>query len=144
MKLRIDRILGDRPFAEAGEPALTVTDERRDLLAVAGTRTPVAGLPDFGFTAPVGVYGTDDLACRALLRARHPVHALAFHPALPLLAVGSGAYDGGYFFEGELLLLDLETGRTTSLIEHPLGRQVLGLEWLGEHALRVLMAPYDD
>lgn len=26
----------------------------------------------------------------------------------------------GYFFEGELLLLDLESGTTTSLIEHEL------------------------
>ncbi|WP_327129668.1 hypothetical protein [Streptomyces sp. NBC_01727] len=52
---------------------------------------------------------------------------MAFHPRLPLLSVGSGDYDGGYFFEGELLLLDLETGSATSLIEHELGRQVLGL-----------------
>ncbi|WP_329537727.1 hypothetical protein OG568_56370 (plasmid) [Streptomyces sp. NBC_01450] len=69
---------------------------------------------------------------------------MAFHPRLPLLAVGTGGYDGGYFFEGELLLLDLETGTATSLIEHELGRQVLGLEWLNEQELRVLMAPPDD
>ncbi|MFD7873603.1 hypothetical protein ACFV5G_05650 [Streptomyces sp. NPDC059766] len=134
---RIDRVLGDRPFAEAGDPTLAVGDERRRLLAVAGTH-------EFGSTAPVGVYGTDDLACRALLRARYPVHTMAFHPTLPLLVVGTGGYDGGYFFEGELLLLDLETGMPTSLIEHELGRQVLGLEWLDEQALRVLMAPPDD
>ncbi|WP_336111366.1 hypothetical protein [Streptomyces sp. PTD9-10] len=142
--LRIDRILGDRPFAEVGEPTLAVDDERRRLLAVAGTHTALAGMQEFGSSAPVGVYGTDDLACRALLRARYPVHAMAFHPVLPLLAVGTGSYDGGYFFEGELLLLDLETGMPTSLIEHELGRQVLRLEWLNEHDLRVLMAPPDD
>ncbi|MEV6537001.1 hypothetical protein AB0M86_46905 [Streptomyces sp. NPDC051639] len=99
---------------------------------------------EFGSTAPVGVYGTEDLACRALLHARYPVHAVAFHPTLPLLAVGTGDYDGGYFFEGELLLLDVEAGSATSLIEHELGRQVLGLEWLSEQELRVLMAPPDD
>ncbi|MFJ9250335.1 hypothetical protein [Streptomyces sp. NPDC101776] len=60
------------------------------------------------------------------------------------LAVGTGRYDGGYFFEGELLLLHLETGETRSLIEHEIGRQVLGLEWLDEQALQVLMAPPDD
>ncbi|MFI0763024.1 hypothetical protein ACH4PX_37180 [Streptomyces anulatus] len=69
---------------------------------------------------------------------------MAFHPRLPLLAVGTGDYDGGYFFEGELLILDLETGRSTSLIEHELGRQVLGLKWLSEQELCVLMAPCDD
>ncbi|MFE2570457.1 hypothetical protein [Streptomyces mirabilis] len=99
--------------------------EREWAPAVAGTHTAVAGLHEFGSTAPVGVYSTDDLACRALLRARYPVHAMAFHPALPLLVADTGSYDGGYFFEGELLLLDLETGMPTSLIEHELGRQVL-------------------
>ncbi|MFF1895518.1 hypothetical protein [Streptomyces sp. NPDC058206] len=101
-------------------------------------------MPEFDSIAPVGVYGTDDLACRALLHGRYPVHAMAFHPRLPLLAVGTGGYDGGYFFEGELLLLDLETGAATSLIEHELGRQVLGLERLNEQELRVLMAAPDD
>ncbi|MEU9367122.1 hypothetical protein AB0D71_20835 [Streptomyces avermitilis] len=144
ISFRIDRILGDRPFAEVGDPVLAVDDEGRGLLAVAGTYLAVAGVHEFGSTAPVGVYGIDDLTCRALLRARYPVHAMAFHPKLPLLVVGTGDYDGGYFFEGELLLLDLETGSATSLIEHELGRQVLGLEWLSEQELRVLMAPPDD
>ncbi|GHJ47339.1 hypothetical protein Cs7R123_46810 [Catellatospora sp. TT07R-123] len=134
--LRIDRVLGDRPFAEIGEPALAVADESRGLLAVAGT-------DKFG-TAPVGVYGIGDLGCRAILRSGHPVHAMAFHPTSPLLAVGTGGYDGGYFFEGELLLMDLETGAGVSLIEDPLGRQVLALEWLTGQELRVLMAPPDD
>ncbi|MEV0266261.1 hypothetical protein AB0I49_33640 [Streptomyces sp. NPDC050617] len=141
---RVDRILGDRPFAEIGEPALAVEDERRGLLAVAGTRGPVADVQEFGISTPVGVYGTGDLACRALLRTGYRVHALAFHPELPLLAVGTGDYDGGYFFEGQLLLLDWETGGVTSLIEPGLGRQVLGLEWLSAQELRVLMAPPDD
>jgi hypothetical protein len=134
--LCIDRVLGDRPFAEVGEPALAVADESRGLLAVAGTY-------EFG-TAPVGVYDVGDLGCRALVRSGYPVHAMAFHPTFPLLAVGTGRYDGGYFFEGELLLVDLETCSGVSLIEHPLGRQVLGLEWLTGQELRLLMAPPDD
>ncbi|MFE7115097.1 hypothetical protein ACFU99_06690 [Streptomyces sp. NPDC057654] len=142
--LRVDRILGDRPFAEIGDPLLAVEDERRGLLAVAGMRGPVTDVHEFARTATVGVYGTADLACRALLRTGYSVHAMAFHPGLPLLAVGTGDYDGGYVFEGQLLLLDWETGGVTSLIEFELGRQVLGLEWLSEQELRVLMAPPDD
>ncbi|WP_307160881.1 hypothetical protein [Streptomyces rishiriensis] len=144
ISFRIDRILGDRPFTEVGDPVLAVDDAGRGLLAVAGTHVAVAGGHDFGSTAPVGVYGIDDLTCRALLRTRYPVHAMAFHPRLPLLAVGTGNYDGGYFFEGESLLLDLETGSATSLIEHELGCQVLGLEWRSEQELGVLIAPPDD
>ncbi|MET9351247.1 hypothetical protein [Streptomyces termitum] len=133
----IDRILGDRPFAEIGDPVLTTVDERRGLLAVAGRH-------EFGVASPVGVYDTGDLTCRALARSHHPVHTMAFHPALPLLAVGTGRYDGGYFFEGQLLLLHLETGTAVPLIEHFLGRQVLDLEWLDDQSLRVVMAPPDD
>ncbi|WSB50682.1 hypothetical protein OHA00_26565 [Streptomyces cellulosae] len=62
-----------------------------------------------------------------------------------LVAVaGEREYDGGYFFEGELLLVHLETGTAVSLIDHHLGRQVLGLERLSHQELRVLMAPPDD
>ncbi|MBL3671477.1 hypothetical protein JL475_37475 [Streptomyces sp. M2CJ-2] len=58
--------------------------------------------------------------------------------------MGSGEYDGGYFFEGELLLVHLETGTALSLIGHDFGRQVLGLEWLNDQDLRVLTALPDD
>jgi hypothetical protein len=134
---RIDRIVGDRPFAEIERPALAVADQDRGLLGVAGA-------PTWRRPVPVGVYGTGDLACRALLRSRHPVCAMAFHPVLPLLAVGTGCYDGGYFFEGQLLILSWDSGRVVSLIGGGRGRMVVGLEWLDEHALQVLVAPPDD
>ncbi|MFI1991629.1 PQQ-binding-like beta-propeller repeat protein [Actinoplanes sp. NPDC020271] len=134
--LIVDRILGDRPFAEVGEPVLAVRSG--DRLAVAGDLIHESG------QAPVAVYGVDDLVCQAVHRSRYPVHALAFHPEWPLLAIGTGAYDGGYFFKGELLLLDLGTGAVVSLIEHEFGRQVLGLEWLDSQRLRLLLAPSDD
>ncbi|MFI1480892.1 hypothetical protein [Streptomyces sp. NPDC020747] len=124
-------------FLGIGDPLLVAHDERRGLLAVAGTHV-------HGRTAPVAVYDSRSFVRRALIRSRFPVHAIAFHPRRPLLAVGTGRYDGGYFFEGELLLLHLKTGEVTSLIEHELGRQILGLEWLDEQSLRVLMAPPDD
>jgi hypothetical protein len=134
--LRVERIWGDRPFAEGGEPALAVVSDGR--LAVAGEFVHESR------RAPVAVFDIGDLTCRAVLRSRFPVHALAFHPTLPLLAVGTGSYDGGYFFEGELLLLDLETSTVVSLFEHRLGRQVLGLEWLDDQELRLVLAPPDD
>ena len=40
--LHFDRILGDRPFAEVGSPALAVEAKERDLLAVAGTSSSKA------------------------------------------------------------------------------------------------------
>ncbi|MFD8482869.1 hypothetical protein [Kitasatospora sp. NPDC059673] len=134
---RIERRFADRPFAEARDPSVAATDEGRALLAV-------AGLARCGRPAPVAVYRTTDLACVALLRSHYPVHALAFHPELPLLAIGTGCYDGGHSFNGELLLLDLETGSHLSLFERRSGREVLGLKWLDGQSLRLLLAPPDD
>ncbi|MFD8755247.1 hypothetical protein ACFV0O_30380 [Kitasatospora sp. NPDC059577] len=129
---------GDHPFSELGDPVLAVADKRRGLLAVAGA-------DEYDEARTVGVFHVTDRARRRrLLRSGYPVHAMAFHPTRPLLAVGTGDYDGGYFFEGELLLVDLETGTVRSLIEHDRGRQVLGVEWLDDRDVRVLMAPPDD
>ncbi|MFJ6083910.1 hypothetical protein ACIQI8_21160 [Streptomyces sp. NPDC092369] len=124
-------------FLGIGDPLLVVQDERRGLLAVAGSSA-------YGIPTPVALYKTRSFARSSLIHSRFPVHAMAFHPTRPLLAIGTGRYDGGYFFEGELLLLHTKTGAVVSLIEHELGRQVLGLEWLDEQSLRVLMAPPDD
>ncbi|MEV7728851.1 hypothetical protein AB0P15_29555 [Streptomyces sp. NPDC087917] len=98
----VERILGDRSFAEIGHPNLAIADKRRGLVAVAGTH-------GFSDHPTVGIYDTASLSCHALLRSRYLVHAMAFHPTLPLVAVGTGSYDGGYFFHGDLLLLNLET-----------------------------------
>ncbi|WP_225080680.1 hypothetical protein [Streptomyces sp. CoT10] len=133
-----DRGGSDDPFAEIGDPVLAVADKRRGLVAVAGAH-------EYDEAKTIGVFHVTDRARRRwLLGSQHPVNAMAFHPTLPLLAVGSGEYDGGYFFEGELPLIHLETGTALSLIEQDFGRQVLGLEWLNDQDLRVLMAPSDD
>lgn len=92
-------------------------------------------------TIPLRVDGI--IGDRAFAEVGEPVHAVAAE-GRGLLVVGTGRYDGGYFFEGELLPMDVETGAVTSLIEHTLGRQVLALEWLTGRELRVLMAPPDD
>ena len=67
-----------------------------------------------------------------------PVNALAFHPTLPLLAIGSGAYDGGWSYEGELLMLDLTTGSTVSLLHHP--REVRRITWRDQETLDLVLA----
>ncbi|MCP6756782.1 hypothetical protein NL533_34670, partial [Klebsiella pneumoniae] len=48
---------------------------------------------------------------------RWPINDLAFHPREPLLAVATGSYDGGWAFEGELVVWNWETGERAA----PLG-----------------------
>lgn len=141
------RVLGDGPFAEVGEPALAVSDARSRTVAVGGNVGHLQwngnGTADDGWTGHrIGVYEQDGLRCRRLVRSRYPVRALAFHPVLPLLAAGTGRYDGGYCFEGELLLIRLDSGDVVSALRYP--REVLHVEWHGETELRLVLAPGDD
>lgn len=141
------RVFGDGPFAEMGEPASAVVDDTSRLVAVGGDLGALqwrgSGTGNSRWTGHrVGVYERDGLRCRHLVRSRHPVRTLAFHPVLPLLAVGTGRYDGGYCFEGELLLIHLDTGDVVSVLHH--SREVLHAEWLSGTALRLVLAPSDD
>jgi hypothetical protein len=141
---RIDRILGDGPFREIGLPRVTATSPDRLLIAVGGTHVAPRrhGRPAGPWSHPVAVYGTGDLTCRFLTGTRWPVNALAFHPARPLLAIGTGAHDGGYLHQGELLLLDLDGGATVSLIEHP--RAVRRITWRDPQTLDLVLAVVCD
>ncbi|WP_241671990.1 hypothetical protein [Streptomyces sp. IB2014 016-6] len=58
------------------------------------------------------------------------------------MAVGTGSYDGGYSFEGELLLIHLDSGDVVSTSQYP--REVLGVEWHSQTELRLVLAPCDD
>ncbi|WP_155355631.1 hypothetical protein [Acrocarpospora macrocephala] len=142
-------VLGDGPFAEIGEARVVVTDPTGEHIAVGGS----AGYPQWagrdvaktsgtGVWNHVGVYDARTLRCRWLLQLRWPVNALAFHPERPILAVGSGSYDGGYMFEGELTLLDLDSGRDVSILKA--SREVTRLCWRDGQTLEVTLSVRDD
>lgn len=48
--------------------------------------------------------------------ARYDINDVSLHPTRRLAAVATGSYDGGYLFEGELLLWDWERGTRVSLL----------------------------
>ncbi|MFB9931037.1 hypothetical protein ACFORO_21835 [Amycolatopsis halotolerans] len=148
--LTVQQVLGDGRFAEVGDVRLTETDSRTGHVAVGGAlgRPLWAGHSVASSSGPtawnrVGVYRADTLECVHLVRLYWPVNALAFHPELPILAIGSGSYDGGYFYEGELTVLDLESGHATSLLKDR--REVTGLRWRDRHTLDAkISVPTED
>ncbi|MFF0391124.1 hypothetical protein ACFYS8_20920 [Kitasatospora sp. NPDC004615] len=125
-------------LAALGEPVLAVADPARRLLAVACA-------DKYGKALTLGLFETGERA-RLLRRIKceHHVSALAFHPSSPLLAVGLGEYDGGYFFVGQLLLVGLFNNTRRSMFAHSWGRQVITAEWLDDTRLRMHLAPHDD
>lgn len=145
--LTILRTLGTQSFAEIGVPSAVALSEERGIVVVGGDLGYLQWSGCGTATARwrpyrLGVYGTDDLRCRWITESRWPVHSLAFHPTLPVVAIGTGSYDGGFFFEGELLLLDLRSGQVTSVLQG--AREVLHVSWQSQVALRTVVAPPDD
>ncbi|WP_327115777.1 PQQ-like beta-propeller repeat protein [Nocardia sp. NBC_01730] len=140
----VDRILGDGKFAELGMLGPVVT--RDEITVAAGDVGPLrwdvgnqAAVPWAG--CRVGVYGPDG-RCRHLVPTGYPVHSIDIHPTLALVAIGVGHYDGGHYYRGELLLLDVDSGQLTRALEDE--REVRRLWWDGEQTLRMILAPFTD
>lgn len=143
----VRRVLADRPFAEVGEPRVAVADERLGRLVVGGDMGWIAW-PQSGRAGTdrwpryrVGVYDARDLRCRHVYDCPWPVNSVAFHPLLPLVAVGVGRYDGSWDFEGQLLLMDLESGDVRPVLDG--GREVPSVRWLDGRRLRLVVTPED-
>ena len=71
--------------------------------------------------------------------ARYPVNDVAIHPTRSVMAIGTGSYDGGYMFEGELLLWNWETSEVRALF--PYKREVVRCRWEGDGGLVALLRP---
>ncbi|MFC5802865.1 hypothetical protein [Streptomyces formicae] len=140
--LVVSRILGDQPFAEIGGPQWAVADMTHGCVIAAGALGHVDWRGRGSWkSCRIGVYEAADLRPRHIVPSRYPVCAIAVHPSLPLAAIGTGRYDGTWDFEGQLLLLHLETGRVTDLLSK--SRQVRHLRWLDDGRLAMLISPED-
>ncbi|MFG2745701.1 hypothetical protein ACGFY0_37320 [Streptomyces chartreusis] len=141
-ELTVSRILGDQPFAEIGRPVWAVTDARHGCVIAAGDLGHVMWRGTGHWLGHrIGVYEAGTLRPRHVVASRYSVCAIEPHPELPLVAVGTGRYDGSWDFEGQLLLLHLETGCVTNLLSK--SRQVRHLRWLEDGRLAMLLSPED-
>ena len=73
---------------------------------------------------------------------RYPIHEIAFRDDGEALAIACGAYDGGYAFEGELLVWEWRSGA----LRRPLGqnREVMRVRWADKTRIAVLLRPPTD
>lgn len=146
--ITIEGVFGHGPFAEVGDP--TAVTRSAGLVVVGGN----LGWPQWNGRSvhsrsdravgwfPIGVYRRDTLACVRVLTTRWEVNSIAIHPSELFVAIGTGNYDGGWNFEGELLVHDLTTGRTASLLTSL--RSVERVAWRDDETLQIDLAPPTD
>ena len=84
-------------------------------------------------------FGTCLAVCDGI---RYTIHDVAFHPALPWIAIATGEYDGGYLYEGETILWNWRTGERRSLFAHT--RFAVRCRFDDAQALTVLLTEETD
>ena len=123
MQLKQQSIIGTGAFDDVGRPVGVYWNADRTLLAVAGA---FAGEQWHGRDVRrwrrlhwrVSLYEAATLRRIAVLdRLRSPINDITFHPHQPLLAIGTGSYDGGYLYNGELVLWDWQAGISAFLLD---------------------------
>ncbi|ADG76484.1 hypothetical protein Cfla_3613 [Cellulomonas flavigena DSM 20109] len=144
MTVHLLDVLADQPFAEIGRPVRVLDDPARDVLVVAGDlgHTQWLGNGDGVSHYRVAVYDRSDLTCRQVAATGWRANDLAIHPSGRWVAVATGSYDGGYHFEGELIMIDLERGTSVSVLRAV--REVVVVHWLDETRLHVELSPVHD
>lgn len=74
--------------------------------------------------------------------ARFPINDVSIHPTLPILAIGTGCYDGGWSYRGELLFWNWKSGACRSAFDE--SREVLRCRFDSDDRLSVLLRPRDE
>lgn len=74
--------------------------------------------------------------------ARYRINDVTFHPSRPVLAIATGTYDGGWFFEGELLLWNWETSQAVKVLSE--NREISRVRFVEPDRLALLLRPRDE
>ncbi len=138
-------ILNNTAFAEVTQPYQCFIDQTHKLIAVAssfyaqwaGRNVPLRKIY-------LHLYDAETLKLvNHLDLLEYPVNDVAFHPTQTLLAIGTGSYDGGAFYEGELLLWDFKNSTLENLLED--NREVVECRFTDEgNKLQFTLNPTDD
>lgn len=146
MPLTIERELSPTPYAEVGRP--TGVHRAPGLLAITSEFDSLdwpgrACYPGHQLRHRVSVYRAETAVRIAVFDgARHLINDLAFHPTRPWIAVATGSYDGGYSFEGELLIWDFEENVWWVVLSE--NREVRRCRFRHDGSLQIEVPPFND
>src|SRR5690349_18063997 len=98
-------ILGHSSFAECTIPYKTFVDEGKRLIAVANSFfAQWSGRHISMWSKSLLLYNLDTMKLIGFVdHLNYQINDLAFHPTEKITAPGIGSYDGGAYYEGELI-----------------------------------------
>lgn len=114
----LTKILSNSTFADTTVPYRTFVDEDKRLIAVANSfSTQWSGRDISMWSTSLLLYDLDTLELKNFIdNLNFPVNDLSFHPKEKIIALGIGRYDGGAYYEGELLIWYYETNMLNSIL----------------------------
>ncbi|MGW8766428.1 hypothetical protein ACWGN5_28470 [Streptomyces sp. NPDC055815] len=125
--------LHEEPFPELfGHPTEAVVSDDGQWIAVSSVISDLSR---------VAVYRAADLSCAQVLTFAMETETMAFHPSLPLLAIG---FDNGdaYMREGRLVLLEPETGHRVDFADADWGVELV--HWTDARTLELTFFAMHD
>jgi hypothetical protein len=117
-KISLTKILTNSTFADTTIPYKTVVEENKRLIAVANSfSTQWSGRDVSMWSKSILLYNLDTLELISFVdNLNYDINDLAFHPTESIIALGIGSYDGGAYYEGELLFWNYETNELNSIL----------------------------
>tara|TARA_R110002050_G_scaffold1314_1_gene9628 strand:- start:136 stop:1704 length:1569 start_codon:yes stop_codon:yes gene_type:complete len=112
------KILSNSTFADTTIPYRTFVDEDKRLIAVANSFfTQWSGRHISMWSKSLLLYNLDTLELISFVDdLEYEINDLGFHPIENIIALGIGSYDGGAYYEGELLFWNYKTNELNSIL----------------------------
>ncbi len=117
-KIILTKILSNSTFADTTIPYKTFVDKSKRLIAVANSFSTQWSGRDISIRSnSLLLYDIDTLELISLIdNLNYPINDLSFHPTKKNIALGVGSYDGGAYYEGELLFWNYKNNKLYSML----------------------------
>lgn len=144
-RITLTKILNNSSFADTTIPYKTFADFEKKIIAIANSFfTQWSGRHVSMYSNSLLLYNLDTLQLVNFIdNLGYGVNDLTFHPRGKIIAIGAGSYDGGAYYEGELLLWNYGTNELNSIFSD--NREVTKCEFNQEGTkIKFTVNPTDD